>query len=148
MASAADQPDVMADWAGGRRCAVCRARIGVRNSRSCNRCWRLVCNSGPCWVWGLCTPCRSDNHGVTSVEGQEEKDKACETLDINDPTVKQDTLGCARATSVVCTRCKRELDYSSVLICCACKQLYCPSHCVSELCDTCYSPPGLDKERA
>ena len=79
MASAADQPDVMADWAGGRRCAVCRARIGVRNSRSCNRCWRLVCNSGPCWVWGLCTPCRSDNHGVTSVEGQEEKDKACET---------------------------------------------------------------------
>ena len=96
--------------------------------------------------WRLCTPCRDDNPWVISVEGQEDMDEACETLDFNDPTVRQGSLGRARATSVACTRCGIELDYKSVLICCACKQLYCPGHCVSELCDTCYSPPDSDKE--
>ena len=52
------------------------------------------------------------------------------------------------AGAVRCTRCGTQLDFTNVRICCVCAELYCYMHCVSELCDRCYSPPDSEAEVA
>lgn len=52
------------------------------------------------------------------------------------------------AGAVRCTRCGTQLDFTNVRICCVCAELYCYMHCVSGLCDRCYSLPDSEAEVA
>ena len=62
------------EWGAGRRCAVCRARLGAHTFRYCNICWNMVCNSEPCLIWSVWAQCWDHINGdsrIASVERQE-----------------------------------------------------------------------------